>query len=208
MKSHDYDAAIRKMIGPYKMIAQIIPFQMELNLIQPKAKEKEYTPELIPVDQLQNDEYLAMRFQMGAFSVRVSKAAWEKYSPDWTERKPVSAEVIQSLREHPPAPGGLLLGVNRIQTVVSACTQSGIVQSEPYQYICHAQEAGGNWSEHICFICAVMPENGNNQNVLLVHKLFLGSSDSSEWWYQFHEDGTVKETYNEYDYWGLNDLIK
>lgn len=97
-------------------------------------------------EDLLDDEITARIYQVGAFSVRISKNACEEGYPDiWEERTPVSAEVIQILRkaekERQAAERWASEYGIRIETVVSACKHSGIAAAENYQYICHAQEA-------------------------------------------------------------------
>lgn len=189
---------ISKFWGAYKLIAFMGSESNEDNCIQ----------EYKMAEDLLDDEIMARIYQVGAFSVRISKNACEGGYPNfWEERTPASAEVIQNLRKKEKEKAEALrrtheqgMGIthsdyiddHRIETVVSACKHSGIAAAEKYQYICHAQEEWHGWCEKIGKISAVRLSKCSNQEVLIVNKHFFGDSHSAEHWYALLEDGKVE----------------
>ena len=210
---------IKKIWGAYELMAFIIPFGRTIGVslsdnqklleIAKESEQNNCIQEYKMAEDLLDDEITARIYQVGAFSVRISRNACEGGYPNiWKERTPASAEVIQNLRKKEKEKAEALrrtheqgMGItysdyidgHRIETVVSACKHSGIVSAEKYQYICHAQEAWHGWCEAIGKISAVRLSKRDNQEVLIVNKHFFGDSHSAEHWYAFIEDGKLEE---------------
>ncbi len=181
---------IRRFWGTYKLIASIGSDSEEDNCIQ----------ECKQTDDLLDDEITAAIYQVGAFSVRISKnVCVDRYPNDWAERTPAPAEVIQNLREKEKKRAEASAIESdcprncRIEIVVSACKHSGIAPAKNYQYICHAQPEWHGWCETIGKICAVRLAKRNNQDALIVNKHFFGDSHSAEHWYAFLDNRKVEE---------------
>ena len=191
--------AIRKFWGAYKLTA----------VMRSESEQDKCIQECGQTEDLLDDEITARIYQVGAFSVRISKNACEGGYPNiWEERTPASAEVIQNLRKKEKEKAEALrraheqgMGItysdyiddHRIETVVSACKHSGIAPAKNYQYICHAQPEWHGWCETIGKICAVRLARRSNQGALIVNKHFFGDSHSAEHWYAFFENGKVEE---------------
>ncbi|MBR3046162.1 MAG: hypothetical protein IKH27_12480 [Oscillospiraceae bacterium] len=181
--------AIRKFWGAYKLTA----------VMRSESKQDKCIQEYGQAEDLLDDEITAAIYQVGAFSVRISKNVCEgRYPNDWAERTPAPAEVIQNLREkenkraeasdfESDCPRNC-----RIEIVVSACRHSGIAPAKKYQYICHAQPEWHGWCETIGKICAVRLSRRSDQDALIVNKHFFGDSHSAEHWYAFFENGKVE----------------
>lgn len=181
---------IRKFWGAYKLTA----------VMRSESEQDKCIQEYGQAEDLLDDEITAAIYQVGAFSVRISKNVCEGgYPNDWAERTPAPAAVIQNLREKENKRAEASAFESdcprncRIEIVVSACRHSGIAPAKKYQYICHAQPEWHGWCEKIGKISAVRLARRNNQDALIVNKHFFGDSHSAEHWYAFLDNGKVEE---------------